>query len=287
MDHTKVSFSITTSAPLLQVARDLLSSLLADVGFLSFEDTREGIDGYVPRELFSKEAIERVIDAFPIDGVSISYESETIPDRDWNQEWEAQGFSPIDIDGQILIYDAHQPAPALSRPIELAIEARQAFGTGTHETTRLMLSNMLSLPLHNRRVLDCGCGTGILSLAASKMGAAEVVAFDIDPWSVENTRHNALLNGVGKIRVFQGDVSVLASVSGTFDLVLANINRNTLLADLPSYCQALSPRGTILLSGFFTHDIPLLVRKASSLGLTQTSQSSENHWAILHFSPQN
>ncbi len=284
MDHINVSFTLSANEPLLQVARDILASLLAEVGFHSFVDTPQGIDAYIPRDHFSAEAVERAIEAFPIDGIAITYECETIPDRDWNQAWETEGFAPIDIDGKILVYDAHQPTPTLSRPIELAIEARQAFGTATHETTRLMLSHLLALPVHDHRVLDCGCGTGILSLAASKMGAKEVVAFDIDPWSVENTRHNALLNGVGNIQVLEGDVSVLSSVGGAFDLILANINRNTLLSHLPTYRQVLAPRGTVLLSGFFTEDVPLLVHKASSLGLTKTSQSTENHWTILHFS---
>ncbi len=283
MDYINVSFTLSANDSLTQVARDLLADRLGQVGFHSFEDTTEGINGYIPRDQFSVEVVENVIDAFPLIGVAIAYECEVIPDKDWNKEWEAQGFAPIDVDGKMLIYDARGTSPTLTRPIEIGIRARQAFGTGTHETTRLMLSRMLTMEMKDKRVLDCGCGTGILSLAAMKLGAREVVAYDIDPWSVENTRENATLNGVGNVEVLEGDVSVLKQVRGTMDLVVANINRNILLSDLPSFYGVLAPSGSILMSGFFTEDIPLLMEKASGLGLKKIAQSEENHWAMLHF----
>ncbi len=282
MDFVRVSFTITTNDSLLQAARDILANELATLGFDSFVDTTTGIDGYIPRELFSPKATTNAIHDFPLVGVSIAYECATIEDQDWNQEWETHGFAPIDIDSQILIYDARQAAPTLRRPIEIAIEARQAFGTGTHETTRLILAHMLSLHLRGSRVLDCGCGTGVLSLAASMMGASEVVAYDIDKWSVDNTLHNASLNGLTNIRVFQGDANVLTHTNAAFDLVVANINRNILMADLPRFSKVLRPTGIILLSGFYTDDVPMLMEKASSLHLKKIAQRCENNWTMIH-----
>ena len=168
-------------------------------------------------------------------------------------------------------------------PLRIGIEAQMAFGTGTHETTRLMVAQLLDAQLSGKRVLDCGCGTGILGIAASKLGAEEVVAYDIDEWSVENTRHNAALNGVENLQVLHGDSRVLSHVSGVFDVVVANINRNILLADLPHFADVLSSTGTLLLSGFYQEDAPLLVAEAERNGLQLLHKAGENGWACLVF----
>ena len=286
MKYYAVDFTIQCSDELLQTSRELLADSAGEAGFESFEDNEHGITGYIQTDLFHRESLQQAIDDFPIDGVNITYEVSQAEDRDWNSEWEEAGFDPIIVNGKCIIYDARQqgttPLSSLLAPLRIAIAARMAFGTGTHETTRMVVSQLLDLEIEGKRVLDCGCGTGILAIAAAKLGAIHVVAYDIDEWSVENTRHNAELNGVeSKIEVLHGDSSVLSHVSGVFQLVVANINRNILLADMHAFCDVMAHGGTLILSGFYTEDTPLLEAEARKNGLTLVSQSSENNWACL------
>ena len=231
MKYLVAKFKIATSEDLLQVCKDLLADSAAEAGFESFEETQEGLEAYVQKELFDKDALDASIADFPIEGTDISYTIEDAEDKDWNEEWEEQGFDPICVDDQVLIYDAKHPElhPTTSPDhIEIGIEAKLAFGTGNHETTRMIVSTLLNMNLYKMRVLDCGCGTGILGLVASKLGANEVVGYDIDEWSVENAKHNTQLNGVDNLEVYFGNASVINHISGVFDVVLANINRNIL-----------------------------------------------------------
>lgn len=174
--------------------------------------------------------------------------------------------------------------PTGAIPIE--IDAKLAFGTGTHETTRMICSELISLltpysSLHER-VLDCGTGTGILSICALKLGATEAVGYDIDEWSVDNARHNAVINLVDdRFTSLLGDATILNKVEGTFDLVLANINRNILLQDLPTYYRSLRKGGTLLLSGFFDGDVPMLLEAATALGFRPAGQTTRDTWACL------
>lgn len=236
------------------------------------------------KELFDKEILDQNIKEFPIEGTEISYEVEEAEDKDWNQEWEDQGFEPICIDDQILIYDAKHPDlhPTTSPDhIEIGIEAKLAFGTGNHETTRMIVSSLMNMNLYKKRVLDCGCGTGILGIVASKLGASDVVAYDIDEWSVENSKHNAQLNGVNNISVYFGNASVINHISGMFDVVLANINRNILLEDMNVFRSVMNDGCYLILSGFYVEDIPVLLEKAKELGLSEIERKSDNNWACL------
>ena len=288
MKYYAVDFTIECSEDLLQTSRELLADSAGEAGFESFEDTEHGIMGYVQTDLFDREGLDQAIADFPIDDVSITYEVSKAEDRDWNSEWEEAGFDPIIVNGKCIIYDARQqgatPLSSLLAPLRIAIDARMAFGTGTHETTRMVVSELTKMDVAGRQVLDCGCGTGILAIVAAKLGASHVVAYDIDEWSVENTSHNAELNNVGEsIEVLHGDSSVLSHVSGVFQLVVANINRNILLVDMHAFCDVMAHGGTLILSGFYTEDIPMMLEKASKLNLTLVSQSSENNWACLVF----
>ena len=169
-------------------------------------------------------------------------------------------------------------------PIKIGIHARNAFGTGTHETTQMIVGMLLDMDLKGKRVLDCGCGTGILAITALKCGAADAVAYDIDEWSADNARHNAEINGVAdRIEVFEGNAHVLSHISGVFDVVLANINRNILLNDMPAFREVMAHGGTLILSGFYEEDIPLLVEKAESLGLSLKEKKEEGEWRMLVF----
>lgn len=281
MHYYKAEFKIECDEDLKQVARELLADMAGEAGFESFEETETGLDGYVQMDLFHKEMLDQIISDFPIENTLIEYTIACVIDEDWNQEWESIGFEPIDINEQIMVFDAKKSIPLVDRPISIGIEAKNAFGTGTHETTQMILSELLEQEVASKRVLDCGCGTGILGIAASKLGAEEIVAYDIDEWSVKNTDHNAVLNGVSNIRVMEGDSSVLTHISGVFDLVMANINRNILLADLPRFREVLNVGGTIILSGFYTEDAPLILEKAWELGLSEFSRQENNNWCML------
>lgn len=287
MKYKIADFKIACTPELTQIAKDLLPDLMGEIGFESFEDTQDGLKGYIPADLLDANSLKQVLDTFPLEGVNITYTLSDTEDKNWNEAWENTGFAPINIDNQVLVYDARAgKKPAGDSLINIGIEAKQAFGTGTHETTRMMIGAMLQLSLKGKRILDCGCGTGILSIAALKLGAEAVVGFDIDEWSVENTQHNVAINEVDNIEVFHGDAHVLSHVSGVFDVVLANINRNILLNDMPAYLEIMNAGSVLIISGFYEEDVKLLDEKANSLGLVKTSQKTDNHWCCLTFIKQ-
>ena len=277
---------------LMQDARDVLAAMAGEAGFETFEETETGLKGYVQQALFDEEALKTALDDFPFEGITVTYDIHEAEDRDWNEQWENEGFEPIVIPPSIIIHDGrHLPTEVSSNLLEIEIDAKLAFGTGTHETTRMVCSTLLSYlsPLTSHlsplRVLDCGTGTGILSICALKLGAASAVGYDIDEWSVDNARHNAVINQVDdRFTALLGDASILYNkVEGLFDLVLANINRNILLNDMPLFRQKMAPDARLILSGFYTDDIPLLEERAATLGLTLESQKQDNSWACLTF----
>ena len=324
MKYFQVKFMLS---PYSTDASDVLSAMAGEAGFESFEETSDGLLGYVQQQLYSAEALQEVLADFPFEGVTITYDVREAEDRDWNEQWEQEGFEPIvvsmseegysrseecgvwsenTIEGIIIHDGRHLPAElstlltphsTLHTPhstlLKIEIDARQAFGTGTHETTRMICTALISLLTPHSslietpsiRVLDCGTGTGILSICALKLGAAEAIGYDIDEWSVDNARHNAVINGVDdRFTSLLGDATILNKVEGTFNLVLANINRNILLNDIPQFRQKMAPDATLILSGFYTADAPLLIEKAVTLGLTLRQQKEENDWACLIFS---
>lgn len=286
MKYLVATFNIEAEADLLEASRDLLADGAAQAGFETFEETEQGMDAYVQKELFDREALDAYIADFPISDAHITYSIQDAEDKDWNQEWEEQGFEPIYVADQVVIYDAKHPElypDTSNRPdiIEIGIEAKLAFGTGNHETTRMIISQLLQMPIKTKRVLDCGTGTGILGLTASKLGAKEVVGYDIDEWSVENAKHNALLNGVDNMEVLFGNSSVLNHISGVFDMVMANINRNILLDDMRLFRSVMNTDATLILSGFYEEDVPVLLEKANELGLHETARHTDNNWTCL------
>lgn len=281
MHYYKVEFKIECSEDLKQIASDLLADMAAEAGFESFEDSEIGIDGYVQRDLFHQPILDEAIANFPIEDVKIEYTIACVLDEDWNSEWESIGFEPIDIEEKLLVFDAKKSIPLIDRSILIGIEAKNAFGTGTHETTQMILTELLHSDVEHKRILDCGCGTGILGIASSKLGAEEIVAYDIDEWSVKNTEHNAILNGVSNIHVMEGDSSVLSHISGVFDIVMANINRNILLADMHKFKDVMNLGATLILSGFYTEDAPMIIEKAWELGLSEFSRRVDNNWCML------
>ena len=282
MKYLVAEFKIECQDGMIQIARDLLTDALGEAGFETFEDTEDGIKGYVQESLFDENAMNDVISNFMLPDVTINANIQEAEYKNWNEEWEEAGFERININDSITIYDArHDDGNGIASGISIGIETKQAFGTGTHETTRMIVSTLLNIDLKGKRVLDCGCGTGILGIAASKLGASEVVGYDIDEWSSENAIHNAELNGVGNMKVMLGDASVLKSVEGKFDVVLANINRNILLADMPAFVSVMADDSLLILSGFYASDVDLLTEKASSLGLSKIDSKSDSEWTCL------
>lgn len=282
MKYLEATFTIE---PDTQDARDLVSALAGEAGFESFEDEAdEPLRGFVQADLFDQAALDMLLAEFPIGGTVVSYVLGDVDEKDWNAAWEAEGFEPIVIGDRCIVYDAkHENAQTLEiheGELSIGIDARQAFGTGTHETTQMMLATMLDLDLQDRRVLDCGCGTGILGIAARKLGAAEVVGYDIDDWSVENAKHNAEINGV-ELDILEGDRTVLSHVSGVFDVVLANINRNILTADMPTLIDVMGAQGTLVVSGFYNEDAEMLLLHAVGLGLHEVGRRTEGNWCCL------
>ena len=281
MKYFEVEFTIN---PMSVDASDLLADLALEAGFETFEEAENGLKGYVQQSLFDEDALRSCIADFPIDGISIIYNVREAEDRDWNEQWEQEGFEPIIIP-PLAIHDGRH-LPEVESEISIEIDAKLAFGTGTHETTRMICKELISTvpELEEVRVLDCGTGTGILSIAALKLGASEAVGYDIDEWSADNARHNAVINRVDeRFTSLLGDASVIDTIEGEFDLVLANINRNILLADMPRFVSKMHSGSKLILSGFYTADSPLLIQKAADLGLTFVSQNQDQDWACLVF----
>ena len=281
MKYFEVEFTIN---PMSADASDLLAAIAGDAGFETFEEAENGLKGYVQQSLFDEDALRSCIVDFPIEGISIIYNVHEAEDRDWNEQWEQEGFEPIIIP-PLAIHDGRH-LPEVESEISIEIDAKLAFGTGTHETTRMICKELISTvpELEEVRVLDCGTGTGILSIAALKLGASEAVGYDIDEWSADNARHNAVINRVDeRFTSLLGDASVIDTIEGEFDLVLANINRNILLADMPRFVSKMHSGSKLILSGFYTADSPLLIQKAADLGLTFVSQNQDQDWACLVF----
>ncbi len=282
MKYKVADFKVTGPEALTQMARDLIADVAGEIGFEAFEDTDCGLKGYVQRDLFDQGSLDYAMSTLPLEGISITYSLEDVEDKDWNEQWEETGFDPIDINGKVIVYDARRRQPAHAQDETLVgIKATQAFGTGTHNTTQMVIESLLELGVEHKRVLDCGCGTGILGVTASKLGASEIVGYDIDEWSADNAKDNAHLNGVDNMQVLFGDASVLTHISGLFDLVLANINRNILLNDMSAFVGVMASKAQLIMSGFYEEDIPLLLNKAATLGLEEKGRKKKGEWCCL------
>lgn len=283
MRYIQVEF---TAKPDNQDIRGIIAALAGDNGFESFSEDKDKLIGYCQEELFHAESLENTLQNFPIPDVEITFTVSNVEDRNWNEEWEKAGFDPIIIDNQCAIVcgnkleDANHQQDIDSIPTKIVIDAKQAFGTGTHETTQMIVSLLLSQNLTGKRVLDCGCGTGVLGIVAAKYGAKEVVAYDIDEWSVNNAQHNAELNEV-ELDVLEGDKRVLSHVNGVFDYVLANINRNIILEDLSAFVSVMTTNSRIILSGFYEQDAEIILKEAENLGLEECKRITNHDWCCL------
>ena len=290
MKYYEIIFTIESPSGIRGDVRDVVSALAGEAGFETFEETDDGgLKGYVQQEVFDRELLDTLLSSCPFEDVRISYDISEAEDRDWNEQWEEEGFEPITVEGSsqggvktLVIHDGRHLPPAGMGDISIEIDAKLAFGTGTHETTRMMCATLMEHPLAGKRVLDCGCGTGILGIAAMKCGAESCTAYDIDEWSVDNTRHNAVINHVDeRLTVMHGDASLLGGIDEQFDVVMANINRNILLNDMPAFLRVMKPDGLLMMSGFYTEDIPLLATRAQELGMQLAAKREDNGWACV------
>ncbi len=280
MKYFEVDFKIS---PYSMDMSDVLAALIAEsAGFESFEYTDYGIKGYVQIVNFNRNLLNETIATFPFPDVDVNYSICEIEDKNWNEEWEKNGFTPVLIADKVCIHSTeHQNIPSHVE-WHILINPRQAFGTGTHQTTSMIIEQLLSMNIKDVSVLDAGCGTGILGIFCAMKGASRVFAYDIDRWSVENTLENISLNGISNMEVSEGDASILQN-QDTFDLLLANINRNILLADLPVFRRVMHKGSRIILSGFYTEDMNLLKNKAQELGLACIGLVEKENWACLLF----
>lgn len=278
--YTELTFHIS---PFSEDIADVLIAELGNLNYDSFAYTEDGFKAYALASDFDESSIKS-LSLFQIlpDDYQISWEKAEIADQDWNKEWEDH-FTPILVKDKILIRAGfHSPRPEI--PFEIIIEPKMSFGTGHHATTALMLEMILdfSSRIKDKQVLDMGCGTGILSIMAAKAGAANITGIDIDEWSYCNAMENIRNNQLSNISIKIGDANLLAQEK-EFDFILANINRNILLHDMHHYVKHLRPQGYLIMSGFYTQDLPLIREKAEQLELKFYNQKTENNWIAASF----
>jgi ribosomal protein L11 methyltransferase len=255
---------------------EILMAEIAEAGFDTFLETENGFEAYVEMEKFEKDQIESIKKKYA-EQILLLHQ-DRIEKQNWNEQWE-KSYDPIVVEGKCLIRaDFHKISEKY--PYELIITPKMSFGTGHHQTTYLMIKNQMDIVHRNKRVMDAGCGTAILSVMASKLGAREIHAFDIDEWSVSNGRENIEVNECRNIYQYLGKLEDL-NIEGLFDIILANINKNVLLDELRQYKQFLAPAGILLLSGFYTDDIPDLLAEASRYHLTELKRDEKEGWAAL------
>lgn len=267
--------------PCTEVVNDVLSAVLGEVGFESFVEQEGGIAAYIQTALYDEEALKSALDSFPLADTTLTYTYKEAEDKDWNEEWEKNFFQPIVIGNRCVIHSTfHHDVPQAE--YDIVINPQMAFGTGHHETTSLIIGELLEAGLQGKALLDMGCGTSILAILARMRGAAPCTAIDIDEWCVRNSLENIELNHVDSISVFQGDASILPD-KGPFDVVIANINRNILLNDMKHYVARMNPGARLFMSGFYTDDIPAIREEAERNGLRFVHHKEKNRWAAVQF----
>lgn len=278
MKYYEITF---TTKPCNEVVNDVVSALAGEIGCESFVEWEQGVLAYIQQDLFDESALKDMVANFPLPDTTILYKVEEAEDKDWNEEWEKNFFQPIVIGERCCIHSTfHKDTPKTE--YEILINPQMAFGTGHHETTNSIISELLDADLKDKTVLDMGCGTSILAILASMRGAKEVTAIDIDDWCVNNSRDNIALNQIDNITVELGDARLLEG-RAPFDVIIANINRNILLADMDRYTACMHTGSELYMSGFYVEDIPVIQSKAESLGLKFVHHREKNNWAAVKF----
>jgi len=258
----------------LQPWNEILMAELIEIGFDSFTEEYDGILGYIQKDLFKEEDLKNIY-LLQNEEVEISYTYEEMPNINWNEEWE-KNFSPINVEYKVLIRaEFHEPNPQMH---EIVIQPKMSFGTGHHPTTHLMIQQMLDMDLENKKVLDMGCGTSVLAIFAKQKGAGRTVAIDIDEWSVENSKENSVRNNV-ELDIELGTADNLGKEK--FEIILANINRNILISDIPTYVSVLEDGGKLLLSGLCFFDVDDILEVCTEQNLKLEKKIQREEWVSL------
>ena len=270
-----IEYSFT--APTSDIQHDMLVSMLGDLGFDSFMDDDMALKAYCSSEKRDDVAVEELLRMEAFQGLKL-LGVEEMPDKDWNELWEAS-YQPVVVNERCRVRAPfHAPDPSFE--FDLVIEPKMSFGTANHETTAQIISLMLETDFKGKEVLDMGSGTAVLAILAKKLGAAKTVAIDNDEWAYRNAFTNVALNGIDDIEIVLGDAS---SIKGEYDIVLANINRNILLRDMHHYVEAMRPQAHIFFSGFYTEDLDSIKDEATRNGLRYVRHLSRNNWVAAEF----
>ena len=275
MDNIYIEYNFTFSPK--EPTSEILIAELGNVGFESFVETENGVTAYIQKTDWNAEILADVF-VLNSDEFLIEYNQNEVPQTNWNAEWE-KNFSPIQVDDLVSIRAPFHENPNLK--YDIVIEPKMSFGTGHHETTHMMVQHLLQLDLENKKVLDMGCGTGILAIFAEMKGAKPLDAIDIDNWCYENSVENVTRNNCENISVYEGDATLL--VDKKYDVIIANINRNILLMDMKVYTNCLQEGGILLLSGFYEQDIPVIDAEVIKYGLKLEKFIQRNNWVALKY----
>lgn len=274
MEYIEVNFTLT---PNEEYISDVLASILGEIGYDSFVNAEAGLIAYIPKNLYDEDKLKSSISNFPFEAF-IEYKVIEIESKNWNEEWEKNYFEPIVIGNDCVIHSSfHKDVPKAK--YDIVIDPKMAFGTGHHETTSLVIGRLLEMDLEGKTLLDMGCGTAVLAILAAMRGAKDLVAIDIDNWCTENSIENISINKTEGIDVRLGGAELLDGLH--FDIVLANINRNILLADMDKYAKCLTSGGELYMSGFYVEDIPLIEAEANLQGLKLIEFYEKNNWAVV------
>ncbi|KUO66695.1 MAG: ribosomal protein L11 methyltransferase [Lutibacter sp. BRH_c52] len=275
MDNIYISYTFKVSPK--EPATEILIAELGEVGFESFVENEEGVEAFIQKTDWNSQVLD---DIYVLNSkeFEISYEMQEIEQTNWNIEWE-KNFNPIQVDGLVSIRAPFHENPNLK--YDIVIEPKMSFGTGHHETTHMMVHHLLDLDVAGKKVLDMGCGTGILAIFAEMKGAKPIDAIDIDNWCYQNSLENVERNNCKHIAVYEGDASLLKNKK--YEVIIANINRNILLNDMHIYIDCLDENGVILLSGFYKEDIPVIDAEVSKYGLKLDKQIERNNWVSLKY----
>lgn len=275
-DYVEVRIKVT---PCSEYKTDILAAMLADVGFESFVPDDFGLTAYASVAQYDAAAMDAAIAAFPLQDTAVETESSVVEGRDWNSEWEKNFFQPIVIGEKCVVHSSfHRDFPVC--PYDITIDPKMAFGTGHHATTSLIAAQLIERDLTGLDVMDMGTGTGILAILAAMRGAGRVRAIEIDPFAYANAQENFALNNHPEIAIELGDASLLKGKRG-INLFMANINRNVITADISAYAATLAPGATVILSGFYVDDIPVVAAAAGRVGLVEASHTEKDRWACL------
>lgn len=270
-----IEYRFTVAPP--QPASDILIAELGEVGFESFVEEEEAVLAYIQKQDWSLEILNG-ISILDNDRFTIDYEYKEIEQENWNATWELN-FQPIIVDAICMIRAPFHEAVDVQ--FDIVIEPKMSFGTGHHETTHMMLQHILALDFQGKSILDMGSGTGVLAILAAMRGATRVDAIDIDNWCYVNAKENVARNNVDFINVYEGDVTLLEGKR--YDIIIANINRNILLADIPAYVRALNENGILLVSGFYAQDLEMITKKCVGEGLKFENNKERNNWVAAKY----